>query len=60
MFTDVLNLPLNSDRANRADQILTLNNMSWSDYQQLVATDIRNTKQYLFTQTFFQLFNYIY
>lgn len=40
MFTDVLNLPINSDRANRADQILTLNNMSWSDYEQLVETDI--------------------
>ena len=40
MFTDVLNLPLNSDRANRADRILTLNNMSWSDYEQLVETDI--------------------
>jgi Uma2 family endonuclease len=40
MFTDVLNLPINSDRANRADQILTLNNMNWSDYEQLVETDI--------------------
>jgi Uma2 family endonuclease len=40
MFTDVLNLPINSDRANRADQILTLNNMNWSDYEQLVATNI--------------------
>jgi len=40
MFTDVLNLPLNSDRAKRADQILTLNNMSWSDYEQLLVTDI--------------------
>jgi Uma2 family endonuclease len=40
MFTDVLNLPINSDRANRADQILTLNNMNWSDYEQLLVTDI--------------------
>ncbi|MEY2856424.1 MAG: hypothetical protein RLZZ74_733 [Cyanobacteriota bacterium] len=40
MFTDVLNLPINSDRANRADQILTLNNMNWSDYEQLLVSDI--------------------
>jgi Uma2 family endonuclease len=40
MFTDVLNLPINSDRANKADQILTLNNMNWSDYEQLLVADI--------------------
>jgi Uma2 family endonuclease len=40
VFTDLLNLPLNSDRANQSDQILSLNNMSWSDYEQLVKTDL--------------------
>ncbi len=35
MFTDLLNLPLDSDRASLSDQILKLNNMSWSDYEQL-------------------------
>lgn len=40
MFTDLLNLPLDSDRASRADQILSLAGMTWDDYERL-------TKEYL-------------
>ena len=39
MFTDLLNLPLDSDRASRADQILSLSGMSWSDYEKLTSQD---------------------
>lgn len=40
MFTDLLNLPLDSDRASQSDQLLSLSNMNWSDYEQIVK---RNT-----------------
>lgn len=40
MFTDLLNLPLDRDRASRADQILSLAGLSWDDYERL-------TEQYL-------------
>ena len=39
MFTDFLNLPLNSDRAHAQDQILSLSGMSWSDYEQLTSQE---------------------
>lgn len=35
MFTDQLNLPIDSDRATQSDQILSLSNMSWSDFENL-------------------------
>ena len=34
MFTDLLNFPLNKERARQSDQILSLTNMNWSDYEQ--------------------------
>ncbi|MDJ0596404.1 MAG: Uma2 family endonuclease [Pleurocapsa sp. MO_226.B13] len=40
MFTDLLNLPIDSDRASRTDQILSLAGMTWDDYEKL-------TKEYL-------------
>ena len=39
MFTDLLNLPINSDRASQSDQILSLNNMNWSDYEKLISQE---------------------
>lgn len=47
MFTDLLNLPLNSDRASQSDQILSLSNMNWSDYERLVETNIGYRTSYL-------------
>ncbi|VEP18496.1 conserved hypothetical protein [Hyella patelloides LEGE 07179] len=47
MFTDLLNLPLDRDRASQSDQILSLSNMSWSDYERLVETDIDYRASYL-------------
>ncbi|MFP4693302.1 MAG: Uma2 family endonuclease [Halothece sp.] len=35
MFTDLLNLPLDRDRASHADQILSLASMTWEDYERL-------------------------
>ena len=35
MFTDLLNLPLDRDRASHADQTLSLAGMSWDDYERL-------------------------
>lgn len=35
MFTDLLNLPIDSDRATRQDQILSIAGMSWADYERL-------------------------
>lgn len=35
MFTDLLNLPIDRDRASYADQILSLAGMSWDDYEKL-------------------------
>lgn len=39
MFSDLLNLPINSDRAGQQDQTLTLSGMSWADYEQLVSEE---------------------
>lgn len=39
MFTDLLNLPIDSDRASKSEQILSLSDMSWSDYEQLTAQE---------------------
>ncbi|MGK7894480.1 MAG: Uma2 family endonuclease [Xenococcus sp. (in: cyanobacteria)] len=39
MFTDLLNLPIDSDRAQAQDQILSLSGMSWSDYEKLTSQD---------------------
>ena len=39
MFTDLLNLPINSDRAIQSDQILSLTNMNWSDYESLTCQE---------------------
>ena len=40
MFTDLLNLPQSaSDRASQSDQVLSLSNMSWSDYEQLTSEE---------------------
>lgn len=47
MFTDLLNLPLNSDRASQSDQILSLSNMNWSDYERLVETQNSYRTSYL-------------
>ena len=35
MFTDLLNIPLNLNRASRAERILSLVEMTWDDYEQL-------------------------
>lgn len=37
MFTDRLNLPLDSERLAREDQTLSLSGMTWEDYEQLTA-----------------------
>lgn len=47
MFTDLLNLPLDRDRASQSDQILSLSNMSWSDYERLVETEEGYRASYL-------------
>ena len=39
MFTDLLNLPIDSDRPQAQDQILSLSGMSWSDYEKLTSQD---------------------
>ena len=39
MFTDLLNLPIDRDRAQAQDQILSLSGMSWSDYEKLTSED---------------------
>ena len=35
MFTDRLNLPINSKRLSKQDQTLSLSGMNWSDYEQI-------------------------
>lgn len=39
MFTDLLDLPIDRDRAQQQDQTLTLSGMTWADYEQLVNED---------------------
>lgn len=40
MFTDLLNLPLDRDRASHADQVLSLAGMTWDDYERLTEDDL--------------------
>ena len=47
MFTDLLNLPLDSNRASRADQILSLAGMNWDDYEKLTEEDLGYRISYL-------------
>lgn len=35
MFTDLLNIPIDVNHASRADQILSLSEMTWDDYEKL-------------------------
>jgi Uma2 family endonuclease len=35
VFTDLLNIPIDVNRASRADQILSLAQMTWDDYEKL-------------------------
>ena len=39
MFTDKLNLPITSDRSSRADQILSLSDMTWADYEAITSAE---------------------
>ncbi|HHP7231600.1 MAG TPA: Uma2 family endonuclease [Xenococcaceae cyanobacterium] len=39
MFTDLLNLPLDRNRASQSDQILSLSDMNWSDYEMLTCQE---------------------
>ena len=39
MFTDLLNLPINRDRATCSDQTLSLAGMTWDDYEKLTQED---------------------
>ena len=39
MFTDLLNLLINKNRASQSDQILSLSNMNWSDYESLASQE---------------------
>ena len=39
MFTDKLNLPIKSDPSSRADQILSLSNMTWADYEAITSAE---------------------
>lgn len=47
MFTDLLNLPLNRDRATHADQTLSLAGMAWDDYERLTEEDFGYRISYL-------------
>lgn len=42
MFTDLLNLPLNRDRATIQDQVLSIAGMTWTDYEQLTGNEYLN------------------
>lgn len=47
MFTNLLNLtPEISDRVRQSDQILSLSNMNWSDYEQIVEKNTGNRASY--------------
>lgn len=39
MLTDILNIPIDIERAKLADQILSLAEMTWIDYEQLTETE---------------------
>jgi Uma2 family endonuclease len=47
VFTDLLNLPLDRDRASRADQTLSLAGMTWDDYERLTEEDLGYRISYL-------------
>ena len=47
MFTDLLHLPINSERLTRQDQILTLSGMNWNDYEQLTQANSHYLLSYL-------------
>ncbi|MEO1672590.1 MAG: Uma2 family endonuclease [Cyanobacteria bacterium J06631_2] len=47
MFTDLLNLPLDSTRLTRQDQILTLSGMTWNDYEKLTQANSSYLLSYL-------------
>ncbi len=47
MFTNLLNLPLDSDRASRADQTLSLAGMTWDDYERLTEASLGYRISYL-------------
>lgn len=51
MFTDLLNLPLDKDRASQADQVLRLSNMNWADYEALTNEEYLGYKASYFDQT---------
>ena len=39
MLTDILNIPINIERAKLADQVLSLAEMTWIDYEKLTETE---------------------
>ena len=47
MFTDLLHLPIDSERLTRQDQILTLSGMSWNDYEKLTQANSHYLLSYL-------------
>ena len=47
MFTDLLNLPIDSQRLTRQDQVLTLSGMTWDDYEKLTQANSRYLLSYL-------------
>ena len=42
MFTDLLNLPIDSDRARQQDQILSIAGMTWTDYEKFTREEYSN------------------
>ena len=46
MFTDRLNLPVDTDRANLQDQILRLTGMTWDDYEAITQQDFNHRASY--------------
>jgi Uma2 family endonuclease len=47
VFTDLLNLPLDRDRASHGDQTLSLSGMTWEDYERLTEEDFGYRISYL-------------
>ncbi len=47
MFTDILNISIDRDRASRADQILSLAEMTWDDYEKLTQEYLEYRISYL-------------
>ena len=42
MFTDLLNLPIDSDRARQQDQTLSIAGMTWTDYEKFTTEEYSN------------------